>query len=148
MSRSPRQKHSPDQWRQLIEAQAASGLSQVVFCAEHGLSKSSFQLWYRFQHDRWRLQTARLVLTCGIPAEKCRQRCSRTTVEQRVRDGRGVVCASWQPTYRGEGFAASRACNNRHRRDRGLNDPKLFSRRLRHCVSFYVFLIAEPDTHE
>jgi len=38
---------SPDQWQHLIEAQAASGQTQVAFCAEHGLSKSSFQLWKR-----------------------------------------------------------------------------------------------------
>lgn len=43
----PRQKHSPEQWRQLIEAQAAGGASQIAFCAEHGLSKSSFQHWKR-----------------------------------------------------------------------------------------------------
>lgn len=47
MSNPPRQKHSPEQWQQLIEAQAASGQSQVAFCAEHDLSKSSFQHWKR-----------------------------------------------------------------------------------------------------
>lgn len=47
MSNAPRQKHTPEQWRQLIDAQAASGQSQIAFCAEHGLSKSSFQHWKR-----------------------------------------------------------------------------------------------------
>ncbi|MBO9471629.1 IS66 family insertion sequence element accessory protein TnpB [Endozoicomonas sp. G2_2] len=47
MSHSPRQKHTPEQWQQLIDAQAASGQSQVAFCAERGLSKSSFQHWKR-----------------------------------------------------------------------------------------------------
>lgn len=47
MSNAPRQKHTPEQWQQLIDAQAASGQSQVAFCAEHGLSKSSFQHWKR-----------------------------------------------------------------------------------------------------
>lgn len=47
MSNSPRRKHTPEQWQQLIDAQAASGQSQVAFCAEHGLSKSSFQHWKR-----------------------------------------------------------------------------------------------------
>ena len=47
MSKSARQKYSPEQWRQMVEAQAVSGQSQVAFCAEHGLSKSSFQHWKR-----------------------------------------------------------------------------------------------------
>jgi len=47
MSNSPRQRHTPEQWRQLIEAQATSGQSQVAFCTERGLSKSSFQHWKR-----------------------------------------------------------------------------------------------------
>lgn len=47
MPHSSRQKHTPEQWQQLIYAQAASGQSQVAFCAEHGLSKSSFQHWKR-----------------------------------------------------------------------------------------------------
>ncbi|WP_111747079.1 IS66 family insertion sequence element accessory protein TnpA [Salinisphaera orenii] len=47
MSKSARQKHTPEQWQQLIDAQAASSQSQVAFCAEHGLSKSSFQHWKR-----------------------------------------------------------------------------------------------------
>ena len=47
MSFSPNRKRSPEQWQQLVEAQAASGQTQVAFCAEHGLSKSSFQLWKR-----------------------------------------------------------------------------------------------------
>lgn len=47
MSFPPNPKRSPEQWQQLIEAQAASGQTQVAFCAEHGLSKSSFQLWKR-----------------------------------------------------------------------------------------------------
>ncbi|MDA3921158.1 MAG: hypothetical protein PF501_10835 [Salinisphaera sp.] len=47
MSHPPRQKRSPAQWQQLVEAQAASGQSQVAFCTEHRLSRSSFQLWKR-----------------------------------------------------------------------------------------------------
>lgn len=47
MSKSPRQKHSREQWQHLVDAQAASGQSQVAFCAERGLSKSSFQHWKR-----------------------------------------------------------------------------------------------------
>lgn len=47
MSYQSRQKHTPAQWQQLVEAQAASGQSQVMFCADHGLSKSSFQHWKR-----------------------------------------------------------------------------------------------------
>lgn len=47
MSKSARQRYSPEQWQQLVEAQAVSGQSQVAFCAEHGLSKSSFQHWKR-----------------------------------------------------------------------------------------------------
>ena len=43
MSYSPRQKHTPEQWQQLVEAQAVSDQTQVAFCAEHDLSKSSFQ---------------------------------------------------------------------------------------------------------
>lgn len=38
MPNVPRQKHTPEQWQQLIDAQAASGQSQVAFCAEHGES--------------------------------------------------------------------------------------------------------------
>lgn len=47
MPNSLRQKHTPAQWQQLIDGQAASGQSQVAFCAEHGLSKSSFLHWKR-----------------------------------------------------------------------------------------------------
>ena len=41
------QKRSPEQWHELVEAQAASGQSQAALCAAHGLSKSSFGLWKR-----------------------------------------------------------------------------------------------------
>lgn len=44
MSYAARQKHTPEQW---LEAQSVSGQSQAAFCAEHGLSKSSFQHWKR-----------------------------------------------------------------------------------------------------
>lgn len=47
MSYAARQKHTPEQWQQWLEAQTASGQSQAAFCAEHGLSKSSFQHWKR-----------------------------------------------------------------------------------------------------
>ena len=47
MSYSPRQKHTPEQWQQLVEAQAVSDQTQAAFCADHDLSKSSFQHWKR-----------------------------------------------------------------------------------------------------
>lgn len=48
--RSPR--YPAEQWQAWINEQAASGLSQRVFCQRRGLSKSSFYLWKR------RLKTA------------------------------------------------------------------------------------------
>lgn len=47
MRHQPHQRRSPTQWQRLIEQQAASGLSQVAFCASQGLAKSSFQHWKR-----------------------------------------------------------------------------------------------------
>lgn len=47
MSQPQSRKRSAEQWQQLIEAQAASDQSQAAFCAERGLSKSTFQLWKR-----------------------------------------------------------------------------------------------------
>lgn len=47
MSHPSRPKRSPEQWYELVEAQAVSGQSQAAFCAAHDLSKSSFQLWKR-----------------------------------------------------------------------------------------------------
>ncbi|GAA3904575.1 hypothetical protein GCM10022228_13470 [Halomonas cibimaris] len=41
--RSPR--YPAEQWQAWIDEQAASGLSQRVFCQRRGLSKSSFYLW-------------------------------------------------------------------------------------------------------
>lgn len=40
-------RYSAEQWQAWIEEQAASGLSQLVFCEQNRLSKSSLQLWKR-----------------------------------------------------------------------------------------------------
>lgn len=64
MSHRRRQKRSPEQWQQLLEAQAASGLSQAAFCSEHGLSKSSFQLWKR----RMRASSSTGIGPAPVPA--------------------------------------------------------------------------------
>ena len=48
-------------WRDLIDRQAASGLNQVAFCAQEGISKTSFQKWKR------RLSASRGVPVQAIP---------------------------------------------------------------------------------
>ncbi len=40
-------RRSAAEWRQLIEAQAASGLSRRAFCERHGLAVSTFGYWKR-----------------------------------------------------------------------------------------------------
>ena len=40
-------RRSHDQWRELIEEQARSGLTQAAFCASRSLSVTSFQQWKR-----------------------------------------------------------------------------------------------------
>jgi hypothetical protein len=42
-----RPRRSRDEWQRLIEKQAASGQTQAVFCAEHGISVASLQNWKR-----------------------------------------------------------------------------------------------------
>jgi len=42
-----RTRRSASEWRRLIEAQAASGLSQSAFCAQQGLSRATFGYWKR-----------------------------------------------------------------------------------------------------
>lgn len=42
-----RPRRSRDEWQRLIETQAASGQTQAVFCAEHGVSVASLQNWKR-----------------------------------------------------------------------------------------------------
>jgi gas vesicle protein len=52
-------RHSADQWQELIEEQARSGLTQAAFCTARALSVTSFQHWKRRlkaapeQVDRW-----------------------------------------------------------------------------------------------
>jgi hypothetical protein len=46
-SGKPRPRRSRDEWQRLIENQAASGQTQAVFCAEHGVSVASLQNWKR-----------------------------------------------------------------------------------------------------
>ena len=58
MSYGPRQKRTPEQWQQWVEAQAASGQTQVAFCADHDLSKSSFQHWKRRLQSNGRAASA------------------------------------------------------------------------------------------
>jgi hypothetical protein len=36
---------SPEQWRMIIEARRASGLSVRTFCTRHGISQSKFYYW-------------------------------------------------------------------------------------------------------
>ena len=45
MSETPRRhvRRSPSEWRQLIDEQARSGLSQTAFCAARAVSTTSFQ---------------------------------------------------------------------------------------------------------
>lgn len=40
-----RQRRTPAQWRELIERQAVSGLSQEAFCDREGLGRSTFTRW-------------------------------------------------------------------------------------------------------
>jgi hypothetical protein len=49
MTEIPRRhvRRSPSEWRQLIDEQARSGLSQTAFCAARALSTTSFQHWKR-----------------------------------------------------------------------------------------------------
>lgn len=39
--------HTPEEWRQFIEAQSSSGQEQGAFCEAHGLKRSTFQTWKR-----------------------------------------------------------------------------------------------------
>ena len=49
MSETPRRhvRRSPSAWRQLIDEQARSGLSQTALCAARAVSTTSFQHWKR-----------------------------------------------------------------------------------------------------
>jgi len=49
MSETPRRhvRRRPSEWRQLIDEQARSGLSQTAFCAARSVSTTSFQHWKR-----------------------------------------------------------------------------------------------------
>lgn len=47
MSHPTHRKRSPEEWQRLIEQQAHSGQSQVTFCADNDLSKTTFQHWKR-----------------------------------------------------------------------------------------------------
>jgi hypothetical protein len=49
MSETPRRhvRRSRSDWRQLIDEQARSGLSQTAFCAARTVSTTSFQHWKR-----------------------------------------------------------------------------------------------------
>jgi hypothetical protein len=40
-------KRTPEQWRELLAAQRASGLSAAAFCREHNLPAKSFYYWQR-----------------------------------------------------------------------------------------------------
>jgi hypothetical protein len=42
-----RPRRSRDEWQRLIEKQAASDQTQVIFCADHGISVASLQNWKR-----------------------------------------------------------------------------------------------------
>ena len=55
-----RKRRSREEWQQLIEAQAASELTQTAFCKANRLSLASFQNWKRrlaaeqpSLHDPW-----------------------------------------------------------------------------------------------
>ena len=43
----PTHRRTPSEWKQLIEAQQASGLSQKAFCQEQQISKATFGYWKR-----------------------------------------------------------------------------------------------------
>ena len=45
MSYTPRR--TPEQWQQLIEQQAASGLTQKAFCHQHDIRPATFGYWKR-----------------------------------------------------------------------------------------------------
>jgi hypothetical protein len=45
--RPPRNRRSREQWRQLIDEQQASELSQAAFCQARGIALSSFGYWKR-----------------------------------------------------------------------------------------------------
>lgn len=47
MSRSRYRRRSAEQWRELIDEQARSGLSQSGFCKRNRLALSTFTLWKR-----------------------------------------------------------------------------------------------------
>lgn len=47
MAQRSHKRHSAVQWQGLIDQQAASGASQIAFCAEQGLALSTFQYWKR-----------------------------------------------------------------------------------------------------
>lgn len=42
-----RPRRSRDEWQRLVAKQAASGQTQVIFCADHGISVASLQNWKR-----------------------------------------------------------------------------------------------------
>ncbi len=43
----PFSRRTPEQWRNLIDQQYESGLSQKAFCQSHGLSLATFTNWKR-----------------------------------------------------------------------------------------------------
>lgn len=51
------------EWRELIERQEASGLSQPKFCAVEGLPESTFFRWHR----RLKMRGAGKLVELGVP---------------------------------------------------------------------------------
>jgi len=54
-------RQSAEFWEQHLEGWRQSGLTQVAYCASHGLGIKSFSRWLRKERDA--AQTARLSLT-------------------------------------------------------------------------------------
>jgi hypothetical protein len=42
-----RRRRSESEWRALVERQKASGLSQIEFCQQEGIARSTFEVWRR-----------------------------------------------------------------------------------------------------
>ena len=42
-----RVRRSEEEWRQLVDRQAASGLSRRQFCSQEQINHTSFERWYR-----------------------------------------------------------------------------------------------------
>ena len=92
-----RKRRSADEWRQLIEQQAGSGLSGLAFCQQHGLLAKTFYRQRKLLSDRGLVPTVHPFIK--VDPGSVQQAATPPEAILRYRDSRLQLPAGTDPVW-------------------------------------------------